>query len=62
MYLAKTMTDRSLKNIGEVFGGRDHSTVIYSVKTVQDLMETDSYFKETVLELEKKIKNSLREA
>jgi chromosomal replication initiator protein len=62
MYLAKTMTDRSLKNIGDVFGGRDHSTVIYSIKTVQDLMETDNYFKETVLELEKKIKNSLREA
>ena len=61
MYLAKTMTDKSLKNIGEVFGGRDHSTVIYSIKTVQDLMETDTYFKETVLELEKKIKNSLRE-
>jgi chromosomal replication initiator protein len=61
MYLAKTMTDKSLKNIGEVFGGRDHSTVIYSIKTVQDLMETDTFFKETVLELEKKIKNSLRE-
>jgi chromosomal replication initiator protein len=55
------MTDKSLKNIGEVFGGRDHSTVIYSIKTVQDLMETDTFFKETVLELEKKIKNSLRE-
>jgi len=62
MYLAKTMTDNSLKNIGEIFGGRDHSTVIYSIRTVQDLMETDSYFRETVHELEKKIKNSLREA
>ncbi len=61
MYLAKNLTDKSLKNIGEMFGGRDHSTVIYSVKTVQDLMETDLVFKDTVAELEKKIRLSLLE-
>jgi chromosomal replication initiator protein len=61
MYLAKNMTDKSLKAIGENFGGRDHSTVIYSCKTVQDLMETDSFFKDTVTELERKIKLSLNE-
>ena len=61
MYLAKNLTDKSLKAIGENFGGRDHSTVIYSCKTVQDLMETDVIFKDTVAELEKKIKMSLHE-
>lgn len=61
MYLAKNLTDRSLKAIGETFGGRDHSTVIYSCKTVQDLMETDVIFKETVADLEKKIRLSLNE-
>ena len=61
MYLAKNMTDRSLKALGEVFGGRDHSTVIYSCRTVQDLMETDPFFKETVSDLEKKIRMSLSE-
>lgn len=61
MYLAKNMTDKSLKAIGEIFGGRDHSTVIYSCKTVQDLMETDPFFKDTVAELERKIKLSLNE-
>ncbi len=61
MYLAKNMTDKSLKAIGEIFGGRDHSTVIYSCKTVQDLMETDPFFKDTVAELERKIKLSLSE-
>lgn len=55
------MTDKSLKAIGENFGGRDHSTVIYSCKTVQDLMETDPFFKDTVTELERKIKLSLNE-
>ena len=61
MYLAKELTDRSLKSIGETFGGRDHSTVIYSCRTVQDLMETDIIFKDTVQELEKKIRLSLNE-
>lgn len=61
MYLAKNLTDKSLKAIGERFGGRDHSTVIYSCKTVQDLMETDAVFNDTVAELEKKIKLSLNE-
>ncbi len=61
MYLAKNLTDKSLKAIGENFGGRDHSTVIYSCRTVQDLMETDMIFKDTVNDLEKKIKMSLNE-
>ncbi|MEM1325750.1 MAG: chromosomal replication initiator protein DnaA [Bacteroidota bacterium] len=61
MYLAKKLTDKSLKTIGEIFGGRDHSTVIYSCRTVQDLMETDKLYSETVAELEKKVKLSLHE-
>jgi len=61
MYLAKNLTDKSLKAIGENFGGRDHSTVIYSVNTVQDLLDTDVVFKDTVSELERKIKLSLNE-
>ncbi|MFZ4544176.1 MAG: chromosomal replication initiator protein DnaA [Saprospiraceae bacterium] len=59
MYLAKNLTSKSLKGIGEMFGGRDHSTVIYSCKTVQDMMDTDVVFKDTVAELEKKLKMSL---
>lgn len=61
MYLAKKMTNKSLKTIGENFGGRDHSTVIYSCKAVQDMMDTDMIFKDTVSELEKKIRMSLNE-
>ena len=59
MFLAKKLTSQSLKAIGERFGGRDHSTVIYSCNTVQDLMDTDNEFKTSVLELEKKINLSL---
>ncbi len=59
MFLAKKLTDKSLKAIGANFGGRDHSTVIYSCKAVQDLLDTDIVFKDTVSELEKKIQLSL---
>ena len=62
MYLAKNMTNASLKAIGEQFGGRDHSTVIHSCRAVQDLMDTDLIFKDTVADLEKKIKMNLNGA
>jgi chromosomal replication initiator protein len=55
MYLAKAFTKNSLKTIGEHFGGRDHTTVIHSCQTVKDLMDTDSVFRESVLELQQKV-------
>jgi chromosomal replication initiator protein len=59
MYLAKNYTNQSLKNIGKNFGNRDHSTVIYSVQAVKDLIDTDTIFKKTVTQLEKKVKMSV---
>src|SRR5574337_21220 len=55
MYLAKAFTKNSLKTIGEHFGGRDHTTVIHSCQTVKDLMDTDTLFKENVIELQQKV-------
>src|SRR6476620_4253496 len=55
MFLAKAFTKNSLKTIGEHFGGRDHTTVIHSCQTVKDLMDTDTLFKESVLELQQKV-------
>jgi chromosomal replication initiator protein len=55
MFLAKAFTKHSLKTIGEHFGGRDHTTVIHSCQTVKDLMDTDSIFKENVMELQQKV-------
>lgn len=55
MYLAKAFTKNSLKTIGEHFGGRDHTTVIHSCQTVKDLMDTDSLFRENVMELQQKV-------
>ncbi len=56
MYFAKNITNYSLKAIGDSFGGRDHSTVIYSVRAVNDMMDTNSEFKRTVKDLEKKLR------
>jgi chromosomal replication initiator protein len=56
MFLVKEYTDQSLKAIGRMFGGRDHSTVLYSIKTVKDLMETNDEIKKALAELERKIR------
>ena len=58
MYFAKTLTNSSLKLIGDSFGGKDHSTVIYSVKAVQDMMDTNALFRDTVIQLERKMQNA----
>jgi len=42
MFLAKTMTSRSLPEIGRRFGGRDHTTVMHGVKRIQELRNKDS--------------------
>jgi chromosomal replication initiator protein len=58
MYLAKSHTKTSLKSIGQFFGGRDHSTVIYACQTVEDLIDTDKKFKAYVQDIQKKLKMS----
>ncbi len=42
MYLAKELTPRSFPEIGRRFGGRDHSTVIHAVKTIEALRAKDA--------------------
>ncbi len=56
MYFAKEYTPQSLKSIGFHFGGRDHSTVIHSVQTVSDMIDTDKRFRADIQELQKKFK------
>ncbi len=48
MFLAKQHTKSSLSVIGASVGGRNHSTVLHSCKTVTNLMETDKQFKDLV--------------
>jgi chromosomal replication initiator protein len=41
MTLAKELTEHSLPEIGEAFGGRDHTTVMHACKTIRKFVETD---------------------
>ena len=41
MYLSRILTNHSLQEIGESFGGRDHGTVIHACKTVENMMDQD---------------------
>lgn len=52
IYFIKQKTKLTLKEIGNIFDGRDHATVIYSINTVNDLIDTDRKFAKTVTELE----------
>lgn len=51
MYLAKEMTELSLKSIGYHFGGRDHSTVIHAIQQVNDLIKEKSESREEIAKL-----------
>jgi chromosomal replication initiator protein len=55
MYFCKHFTQHSLKSIGLHFGGRDHSTVIHAIQSVEDQMETDPKFRELIEALQHKI-------
>ncbi len=56
MYFCKRYTQLTLALIGGNFGGRDHSTVIHALESVEDMMKTDPNFKASVEELGKKLK------
>jgi chromosomal replication initiator protein len=57
MYLSRKLTDSSLLEIGEKFGGKDHSTVLHSIKKVEDKMEREPSFRETIENLKGRIKS-----
>ncbi|MBQ7757935.1 chromosomal replication initiator protein DnaA [Anaerotignum sp.] len=58
MYLCRKLLDISLPKIGESFGGRDHTTVIYAISKIEKQLETDTALQKTILQLEKEIKES----
>lgn len=55
MYLARKLTNSSLIEIGEKFGGKDHSTVIHSLKKIEEKCNNDQYTKNVVADLIKVI-------
>jgi chromosomal replication initiator protein len=59
MYLAKKLTKHSLKTIGLHFGGRDHTTVIHAIETIDNTVKEDNHLRDDLSTLERKIMCSL---
>ena len=55
IYLAKTLTSKSLPEIGRAFSNRDHTTVIHSVKTIEKLRKEDNELNISIDSLKNKI-------
>ena len=55
MYLTKNLTSKSLPDIGREFSGRDHTTVIHSVKTIDKLRGKDEEMSKAIEKLKNKI-------
>ena len=59
MYLSRDLTSSSLPRIGKSFGDRDHSTVIYAISKISDLIKTDRDVYRQIQEITNKIKSSI---
>ena len=57
IYLSRKLTNASLIEIGEKFGGKDHSTVLHSIKKVKERMSKDPSFKEMMDNFMSRIKS-----
>lgn len=58
MYLSRSMTGRSLCEIGEAFGGRDHTTVLHACRSISEKREQDKNLSNTLTHLRKIIQQS----
>jgi chromosomal replication initiator protein len=56
MYLAKELTQKSLPEIGDLFGGRDHTTVLHAVRKISDARSKQAELNHTLHVLEQTLK------
>ncbi|MGO3361672.1 MAG: chromosomal replication initiator protein DnaA [Corynebacterium sp.] len=61
MYLCRELTELPLKEIGAVFGGRDHTTVIYAERKVRTTIQEDRKTFQQIQELTQRIKSRARQ-
>ena len=57
MYLSRQLTSSSYPEIGERFGGKDHSTIIHAIRKIEKLIEEDFQLRSTVDSLKKELTN-----
>lgn len=58
IYIIQEVTGLPYEAIGQEFNGRDHSTVVYAIKSVKEEMERDSSFRSIVEDITKNIKTN----
>jgi chromosomal replication initiator protein len=58
IYLCRKLTSSSLVSIGEKFGGKDHATIIHSIRKIEDEIKVKKESRELVDKLEDKIKST----
>ncbi len=56
MYIIKEVCGLTMEEIGKEFGGRDHSTVVYSISNVSQRLKTDSFYRDTAEDIIKNVK------
>ncbi len=56
MYIVRQVCELSMEDIGKEFGGRDHSTVVYSIGNVEQKMEKDSFYRANIEDIIKNVK------
>jgi chromosomal replication initiator protein len=59
MYLVRTVTDGSFPSIGDLFGGRDHSTVMHAVRTIEAKRAQDPHTDALVSTIETELRSQL---
>jgi chromosomal replication initiator protein len=55
IYLSRELTPCSLTQIGQHFGGRDHTTVLHAIEKIREKMDDDVSLKSTILQLRKEL-------
>jgi chromosomal replication initiator protein len=55
MYISRQLTSSSYPEIGDRFGGKDHSTIIHAIRKIEKLMEEDFQLKSTIENLKKEL-------
>ncbi|MFI3207064.1 MAG: helix-turn-helix domain-containing protein, partial [Clostridia bacterium] len=56
-YIVREVTQMPMSTIGEMLGGRDHSTIVYSINQVEEKIKKDPSMRATVEDITKNIKN-----
>jgi chromosomal replication initiator protein len=56
MFLSRSLTDRSLSDIGESFGGRDHGTVLHACRLIEEKLRSDQNLRQTISYLEQALR------